>query len=193
MLKRGGPEFSRCPHPAGSIIMVSGAMGRASDWDRQLPLAERYNLLRFPISGNAERDSGELLAACRERGIVSPHLLGHSLGSLACLEFCDATSRPDALALRPKTLALVCPVSMPRGSPADRVLLFFEEEGAARDLPAAVRSSLSSDATIMLVRSHYPFRDSPVRFNVVYSEFIGEGNRMRPDDNAKNGGAKGKF
>ncbi len=169
---RRDPELRKCPHPVGSIVMVGGACGKASVWDGQLPLAERYDILRCEISGDAERDAREIIGACREAKLYGPHLLGHSLGSVACGSFCASASLPLNAAFMPLSLALVCPVGIPKGSPAPKVLLVFEREYAPSDLPEAAKAGLRCPATVILADGHYPFRDSPAWFNSEYGRFI---------------------
>ncbi len=169
-----GHDLRRCARAKGSIVMVGGAGGKVTDWDSQLPLADRYNILRFVISGDAEKDAKELLELCRASRLGAPHILGHSLGSLACCSFCRAAA---GTVFRPSSLALVCPVLIPEGSPAGRVLLVFQDEGASADLPMAAKAMLSCDTLVLIAQGHYPFRDSPAWFNREYSGFIGrEGN-----------------
>ena len=160
---------------AGSMIMVCGASRKASDWDGQLPFSERYDLLRYEISGDPVSDAQELLGICREAGLRAPHLLGHSLGSKACLGFCSATDGIRNRAYKPQTLALVCPVSIPEGSPAPRVLLIFEKEYASEGLPGAVKAGLSSETAVIIAEGHFPFRENPGWFNGLYARFLGKG------------------
>ncbi len=179
-------ELLRCAGAKGSIIMVAGACGKVSDWDGQLPLAESYDVLRYAISGDSEKDARELIGLCREAGLKAPNLLGHSLGSIACGSFCHMAARGGNEAFRPRTLALVCPVGIPQGSPAGRVLLMFQKEGAAGILPEAAREGMDCETAVMLVDGHFPFRDRPAWFNREYGDFI----RERPPHGCKGGAGK---
>ncbi len=174
-------EFIRSARPRGTLVMIHGAGSKMVVWDRQLPLAESYNLLRFSGSTHDKETGGDVLSLCRKLGIAHPHVIAHSMGSESSIGYCRAAAG-DAL-YAPQTLTHITPTrvvldgDMPL--PHGILAVFSAGEVLSPEMLRNVIMYRRRDAAEHLLRvavmpspGHFPFRDQPGMFNEMLMGFL---------------------
>jgi pimeloyl-ACP methyl ester carboxylesterase len=155
---------------SANVVAVRGGGFRDDVWAKQMPLADRYDMLLF--SGNAfgTADARALLDALKERQFVKPHLVGHSFGTKTCMAYCRLAAHEPGYS--PASLTLITPVKLDfRGiSVLTRVMVFIEslgEAGVDRNLLDFVRnrSGLPRGSRVEVCDNHFPFQTDAAAFN----------------------------
>jgi alpha-beta hydrolase superfamily lysophospholipase len=170
----------RSANPKGNIVAVPGGDHNVDVWRKQLPLAERYNMFIYKGDGFDSENAGHLLSLCRQFSMTLPHLVGHSMGTFTCFEYCKLTKQEPGY--RPSTVTLVAPMSTAKEKIGHvhaltrlRLILSSTGEGTTdKQLLSFMtnRAGLPSGARVELCCGHYPFQDNFMEFNHALLKFV---------------------
>ncbi len=161
----------------GNIVAISGAGMNIDIWQKQKPLAERHSMLIYRGNGFDSENAGIVLDLCRRFALVTPHLVGHSMGTKTCMEYCRLTSKEPGYI--PASLTLITPVEHEWDAVGffTRLMILVQRTGIREHDENLVsfirgRSKLPAKARLELCESHYPFHNEPKKFNRLLLELI---------------------